>query len=152
MFRILILGAILFATSPAFAEDKPKTSVADLAWLTGTWASTKDGVETEENWNAPKGGLMLGTNRTVSGKGKPMFEFLRIADTEKGVSYFASPMGRAATEFPLKTLEKEKVTFENAKHDYPQRILYWKADGKLHARIEGTIGGRERSQEWVWEK
>lgn len=148
MFRASLL--LCMFVLPLFAEEK-KPTVADLAWLTGNWKATVGETETEENWTTPKGGLMLGTNRTVKGK-KAFFEFLRIADTETGVVYYASPMGKAVTEFPLKSLEKEKVVFENPKHDFPQRVIYRLADGKLHARIEGTASGKERSQEWTWEK
>jgi hypothetical protein len=43
--------------------------------------------------------------------------------------------------------------FENPKNDFPQRILYWStAPGELWARIEGTVGGKEKSMEWRWER
>ncbi len=128
----------------------------DLSWLVGSWLERKTGVETEEHWIAPKGDVMLGMNRTVRESGRTSFEFLRIARTPTGISYFASPGGRPATEFKLiETAEKEsqkKVIFENREHDFPQRIIYWRDDdGSLRARIEGTIGGQSRSQEWQWQ-
>ena len=38
--------------------------------------------------------------------------------------------------------------FENAAHDFPQRVLYWRDGEALVARIEGTIAGKEKSEEW----
>ena len=38
--------------------------------------------------------------------------------------------------------------FENAAHDFPQRVLYWREGEFLKARIEGTLKGKERAQEW----
>jgi hypothetical protein len=40
--------------------------------------------------------------------------------------------------------------FENKEHDFPQRILYWRGKGALHARIEGLRDGQPRSLEWRW--
>lgn len=144
-------------TDPAarISDDAPARKLEDLAWMAGSWLERKPGVETEEHWIAPKGDVMLGVSRTVRESGKTSFEFLRIARTPAGISYFACPSGRPATEFKLvETAEKEsqkKVVFENREHDFPQRIIYWLDDGSLRARIEGTIGGQSRSQEWHWQ-
>ena len=137
-------------------EKATARKLDDLAWLVGSWLEKKPGVETEEHWIAPNGDVMLGVNRTVRESGKTSFEFLRIARTPTGISYFASPGGRPATEFKLvetvQTESHKKVTFANPEHDFPQRIIYWlDDDGSLRARIEGTIGGQPRSQEWRWQ-
>ncbi len=96
---------------------------------------------------------MLGVNRTVRASGKTEFEFLRIAKTGKGISYFASPGGRPPVEFPMVESSAKRVVFDNPKHDFPQRICYWtEPDGKLAARIEGTINGQKRALEWRWER
>jgi hypothetical protein len=43
--------------------------------------------------------------------------------------------------------------FENLNHDFPQRIIYWReGESTLHARIEGSIKGKERKEEWHWRK
>ena len=45
------------------------------------------------------------------------------------------------------------MVFENPEHDFPQRIVYWReGDRVLHARIEGVIKGKERKDEWHWQK
>jgi hypothetical protein len=141
--------------APSAADDAPARKLDNLAWMVGSWLERKPGVETEEHWIAPKGDVMLGVNRTVRESGKTSFEFLRIARTPTGISYFASPGGRLATEFKLvesaATNSEKKVVFENREHDFPQRVIYWLDDGSLRARIEGTIGGQPRSQEWRWE-
>ncbi len=40
------------------------------------------------------------------------------------------------------------MVFENAVHDFPQRILYWREGEALLARVEGTLRGEPRSEEW----
>jgi hypothetical protein len=147
---VVVVG--LFCAS-SLGLDPKTAAVNDLAWLAGAWGSTVKGTETEEHWIAPKGDMMLGVNRTVSATGRSFYEFLRIAKTPTGISYFASPAGRPATEFPMNELGDKKVVFENPKHDFPQRISYWiDKDGFLNARIEGKVKDQSRSQEWRWEK
>lgn len=102
---------------------------------------------------APLGGSMVGMHRDVAPGGKVAFEFLRITSVETGLAYLASPGGRPPTPFPVKQLEANRVVFENPTHDFPQRILYWLDDeGRMHARIEGTMNGKEESADWVWTK
>lgn len=147
-----IPAVVLFAlaTIPFANAADPKPTVNDLAWMAGNWIQKTKSAEVEENWTTPKGGILLGVNRSII-IGRTHFEFLRIADTEAGVIYFASPSGQPATEFPLKSREKDKVVFENLKHDFPQTITYWKADGQLHAKIEATVDGKTKAMEWTWD-
>jgi hypothetical protein len=152
----LLLGCCLVAVAGAQGpaqNRKQDASLKDLSWMVGSWIERKQGVETEEYWTDAKGGLMLGVNRTVRESGKNSFEFLRIAETPGGVSYFASPDGRPPVEFPLVERVGKKVVFENPKQAFPQRIIYWQdGEGNLRARIEGQKGGKNISAEWTWEK
>ena len=151
MFRAAF--ALLFALGATARADEKKPTIDDLAWLAGAWSSTVNGVETEEHWIAPKGGIMLGVNRTTRAKGKAAFEFLRIAERPDGVVYLPQPSGAPVTEFPLKELKGKGVTFENLKRDFPQRVIYKLSEkGHLVARIESEIQGTARSKEWTWEK
>ena len=143
---------ILFALTapPSFAsETEPLQS---LAWMAGTWTGEDGGTATEEVWIAPRGGLMLGLHRDVA-RGKAVsFEFLRIEATADGIVYFASPKGAPPTPFRLVEGKEGRAVFENPKHDFPVRILYWLGpDNSLHARIEGP-GLKPKAYEWVWKK
>ena len=137
-----------FAASVALAQPPTPPRVATLDWMAGTWTHIRGDERVAESWLGPGNGLMVAVNLTTRGATRKTFEFLRIADTPEGFSYFASPGGRAAVEFKLKEQGERRVVFENAGHDFPQRILYWREGDKLAARIEGTIGGKERSDEW----
>jgi len=87
----------LFAGGTSATAADPSPSLDSLAWLSGSWIERKGQATTEEHWMAPSGGLMLGVNRTIAASGKASFEFLRIAQTPEGLSYFASPQGKPAT-------------------------------------------------------
>ena len=142
-----IIASILLASAEALAQSPAR--VASLDWLAGTWSHARGDETVSEAWLGPGNGLMVAVNLTTRGAARKSFEFLRIADTPEGFSYFASPGGRhPATEFKLKEQGERRVVFENAAHDFPQRVLYWREGDALVARIEGAIAGKERSLEW----
>ena len=141
-----ILAALAACASVLAFAQAPAT--ADLAWMSGSWVQDKPGEKVSETWLGPGNGMLAGVNLTTWTGGRKTFEFLRIADTPTGPSYFASPGGRAPVEFKLKEAGDKRVVFENAAHDFPQRILYWREGDLLVARIEGKIRDKERSEEW----
>jgi hypothetical protein len=141
-----ILGLLVFLPVAAFAQAVPRAG--SLEWLAGTWTQAQGDERVTETWIGPGNGLLVAANLTTRGKERRTFEFLRIADTAEGFSYYASPGGRPPVEFKLKEQGDKRVVFENAAHDFPKRILYWREGDTLVARVEGTIGGKEKSEEW----
>jgi hypothetical protein len=144
---VLVVVAALCGGS----DQSPKPTLGDLAWMAGSWSGTARGIEMEEHWTFPKGNSMIGIHRDV-GKGRTMsFEFLRIEQRGDQIVYLSMPNGRSpATPFPLKEVSGTRVVFANPAHDFPQRIIYWKDGNDLRARIEGTMNGKERGDEWRW--
>jgi hypothetical protein len=149
---LLLGGAVLMGARPSPAAT-PATEVAELAWMAGSWQGSDEGVEAEELWLPPKGGAMVGLHRDVAQGRMVSFEFLRIEKDAEGLVYFAMPKGRPATPFRLIESTKTRAVFSNPTHDFPARILYWLAeDGRLHARIEGSRGGKPAREEWSWSR
>lgn len=150
---IVLLAVIGFAGLNVNLQAADAPDLSALAWMAGNWTGLEGDVEMEELWQAPKGNSMLGLHRDVA-KGRTVsFEFLRIEAMPDGVTYWASPGGRPAVPFRLKELKDRRVVFENPKHDFPQRIIYWLGeDGTLHAKIEGTQGSKSSSMEWTWRR
>jgi hypothetical protein len=148
----IVLGLLAAAGSPASPADPPAPAagLASLAWMVGGWGRSEGGEWNEEHWLAARGGTMLGLHRDVKGGKTTGFEFLRIEARPEGLVYLASPGGKPATPFRAVEVSGERVVFENKEHDFPQRVLYWRAPGALHARIEGTVGGKTESMEWRW--
>ena len=147
---MIALFAVTATASSKHQATKP--TIADLAWLTGSWSGVAGGIEMEEHWTAPKGNSMVGLHRDV-GKGRTLlFEFLRIEQQGDQIVYLSMPNGRSpATPFPLKEVSGTRVVFENPTHDFPQRIIYWKDGNDLRARIEGSQNGKTGGEEWRWQ-
>jgi hypothetical protein len=139
------------AAAPVSSAERP--SLDAMAWMEGRWTGVTGELHMEEHWTSPAGNALIGMHKDVKAGKMVMFEFLRIEAREDGVYYVASPYGRPPTPFKLIEHADRRLVFENAENDFPQRILYWStAPGELWARIEGTVGGKEKSMEWRWER
>lgn len=151
--RVVVAVLILALAGFRVGMGAKATDLSGLAWMAGNWSGVQGGVEMEEFWQEPKGNIMLGLHRDVAGGRTVSFEFLRIEATPEAITYWASPRGRPATPFRLIEQKEKRVVFENAKHDFPQRVIYWLGDyGALHAKIEGTMNGKPAAEEWTWRR
>ena len=137
------LFALLIAAAPAAYPPS-------LALLSGYWLSCGDGVEISETWSDVRGGMLLGTSMTLKGSGRLSWESARIAPTDDGYTFFASPSGQRPAEFRLRPTKSDELAFENLEHDYPQRLVYQRNGDMLHARIEGLIGGKVEKETWTY--
>jgi hypothetical protein len=165
-----IILITLFAMSgctntPSLVTLRPNDpALSQLAWLAGSWIadeSPHEHIVNEEHWTQPSGGTMFAMNRTVqaSHAGNPaktvFFEYLRIEQSPAGIVYLASPKGRQPPT-PFKMVECQpappRVVFENAQHDFPKRLIYWRDGNTLHGRIEGEQDGQPASEEWTWRR
>lgn len=143
--RGLVLACLLAPPAGA-APAGQDASVARLSWLAGCWKSARVDRHVEEQWMAPRGGTMLGMSRTVTGGRTREFEFLRISEQEGRIVLTARPSGQPEASFAAIEITSSKVVFENAAHDFPQRIIYrLESDSSLAARIEGEQDGRPRA-------
>lgn len=146
--RFWILGAMVALGSGApagLAGQQGPSEVGALAWMAGCWRLEARGRITEEQWMAPRGGLMLGMSRTVVRDTAREWEHLQIGPRDGRLVYVARPSGQAETMFPVESLADSGVTFGNPAHDFPQRIRYRPIGAdSLVARIEGQQGGRTR--------
>jgi len=133
-------------------QAPPPAGIADLAWMTGRWESVSaSGRWTEENWSAPRGGVMLGHSRSGAGERVRAFEFLRLQVGEDGIpAYFAQPGGGSATAFRLTAHDRTSATFDNPQHDFPQRIRYVRTGDVMVATISRMDGSNAMS--WTFRR
>jgi hypothetical protein len=158
VIRTVIIGLAFALTAGGVrAADEtpvPRTKLAQLAWLTGSWAFEVNGRAVTEQWMAPDGGMMLGMSRTVVRGRAVDFEFLVLREDAHGDIYYdARPSGQEPASFKLVHLAPNEVTFENPAHDFPQRITYRLSEGgKLDAAIEGTKNGKTMRAEFPYQR
>jgi hypothetical protein len=123
-----------------------------LDWIAGYWLACSGEGQTSEVWIGEGSGLLVGASHYVSSGGGASFEHARIGPADDGrLAFFASPGGAAAVAFPLVSTEGETAVFENAAHDFPQRVIYQRSGSTLIGRIEGTVDAAPRSKEWRYQ-
>ena len=153
MTTIIALAVILGPLEDVQAQrGTPAVSatVAQLAWLAGTWSGGNGPVRFEERWTPAAGGAMLAVSRTLKGDRLVAFEFLRIVERDGTLVYIAQPGGQPPTEFVLTVISADSATFENPTHDFPKMIRYGKrADGSLEARVSD---GSQQGETFLFKK
>ncbi len=147
-----VISCGVLSTFAAAQASDGLAEIERLAWMSGSWSGTTDGVASEEHWTTPAGGGLVGMHKDVRDGKMVGFEFLRVEiDAADKVCYVSRPGGAPPTSFCAVEIGERRVVFENRQHDFPQRILYWLDDaGRLHARIEGPLNSAEAAQEWIW--
>lgn len=142
-----MVGAAALWLLAAPAAPASESGFEDLAWLSGCWQEPGSEPGSGEHWTTSKGGIMLGTSRTIVSGKLVAFEFMQIRALEDGrLAFIAQPSGSPPTTFIVKSLSAARVIFENPKHDFPQRVIYSRTpEGDLHAQVEGVLDGKERT-------
>ncbi|MGZ8285158.1 MAG: DUF6265 family protein [Allosphingosinicella sp.] len=137
IWAVAAASVLLVGAAPATSD------VSRLAWLSGSWLSESGDTWTQESWTAPRGGMMLGTGSSGRGSEARDWEHMRIAPDETGVlSFWGSPRGAPAVPFRLVSITATQAVFENARHDYPQRIAYRREGATLIATISLANGSK----------
>jgi hypothetical protein len=130
-------------------SSQPRATIAQVAWISGTWIGTAGSISVEERWTPAAGGSMLGIGRTLKNGGMSSFEFLCIAERDGGLVYTAMPNGRTPpTDFALTAITADSATFENPAHDFPKLVRYTRRpDGTLETAISG--GANQKPESFV---
>lgn len=133
----LILAAL-------FAQEVPKPVLP--VWLAGCWEQETGGDWTEECWNDPRAGIMMGNGRSGSGEALKTWEAMQIelTATDGKMTFYGAPGGENRTAFKWVSSSERGVTFVNEGHDYPQRIRYWREGRELIAETSLMDGGKAK--------
>jgi len=140
--------ALLLLAATTRGADLPA-----LTWLSGCWSMAAGPTIIDEQWSKPTAGTIVGASRTMK-QGRTVFhEFMRIEQQGEEVT-FTPRIGVNAklVSFRLIKQSADEVVFENPAHDFPQRVIYRKAVGGLHGRIEGVDKGKPRSEDFPYKR
>ncbi len=118
---------------------------SDLGWLVGEWCTEpKNGAATCETWKPMDKGKMHGVGTTRAGTFVKTNEAMTIIVNESGTVFHAEPAGQKPADFPMRKFDPaaRSVVFEDATHDYPQRVRYWREGETLMAEISLLDGSK----------
>lgn len=147
--RLASIAALGTIALGACSSGPSADELGRLGFMVGCWASA-DGTN-QETWSMPRGGLMFGYATTMQSGKLSFFEQSRIDLRNARAAYTASPDGQRPVVFtePTSGTLRDTISFENAEHDYPQRIIYRKTKGGLAATISRLDGSRPTQYAWV---
>jgi len=146
----VILRALLLA---GFVLVQQPVSVERVSWLQGCWELSSGQRTVEEQWMAPRGGVMIGMGRTVRGGALVEYESVVIRQQGDRLAYEAHPSGEPSAVFLSSTLNESTVVFENPQHDFPQKVGYQRRRAwSLLAWVEGTEKGQTRRIECPYKR
>lgn len=129
--RRSILALLLFLLAPTVSAAPPPATLADAAWLQGTWQGEGLGGWVEDVWGEPRAGAMPGWFRLVKDGGVAFYEILTIVEKDGSLELRLRHFNADLTGWE----EKDKVLA------FP---LTAKSDGKLRfggIAYERTEGG-----------
>lgn len=157
MRSLATLSALLTAcwiTSAQAQEASPQPGSLDaISWLLGDWAFTDGPTTTGESWQRASATTWEGYGFMVRGGDTSRTEDLRLWCTQGDIFYVSKVEHNALpVAFKLVSWSDSTCVFENAGHDFPQRIRYTKTGVGLTARIEGVSKGKERSADYPFRK
>jgi hypothetical protein len=136
---VALVSMMLFAGG----QGPVANDVTPLAWFAGCWQIARGEQVIDEQWMAPRAGVMLGMSRTVRAGRTTSTEFVTLRVVDGTIVYEASPSGQKPTSFRATTASHDRAVFENPSHDYPKRIVYErKADAAITASIDDGVGGK----------
>jgi Domain of unknown function (DUF6265) len=134
------------------AAVTPPTGIQRVSWLQGCWQTQQGERTVEEQWMTPRGRSMLGMSRTTRGEELVTYELVVLRERGDGLAYEANPSGQAPAVFLSSVIAENRIVFENAQHDFPQRIGYERKGADLLAWIEGTRNGQARRLEFPYQR
>ena len=143
--------AALFLAFEARGESAAPPPLSAIAFMSGCWKGpSPNGATIEEHYTSASDNLLIGMTRYVRNGRVVDFEFTTVERTDSTFVMTPRPKGVKSDSFPLKEVSDGRATWENLKHDFPQRIIYRRGPaGSLIARIEGMTPKGERHVEWA---
>lgn len=129
----------------AAAKQAPAPTLADFAWLEGRWRGDWGPRVAEQDWMAPKAGMMTGLFRLVEGDKTLVLEMFTLVEKPDGINFYFRhftpelvPWEKAdATMLNLVSADAKRIEFENPVNGQPKRAILLRVDADTYtARSE----------------
>jgi hypothetical protein len=119
-------------------------------WLIGSWHSQSKDAMNYEIWKVDNDSTLSGRSYSINNNGDTVSsEFIKLVQRSGDLAYIPTVPGQNSgmpIEFRLTFINRNKMTFENPDHDFPQMITYeYLSTDSLIAEISGPVNGERRS-------
>lgn len=157
MFQKMTLVIILLALvscKDSGANEKEKIKAAN--WLLGNWESKSVEGNLTETWKKVNDSTFQAQSYFIKEKDTLHFETITLQQKGEELTYTAAVKGQnndKPIDFKMTTSTEKQMVFENAKHDYPQKISYTQVTtDNIVAKISGIQQGKPSSEQFSMKK
>ena len=160
-FKLLIVficsASLLMFISCQNKSEKKFDKLEKMNWLLGNWENEMpEGVLTE-TWTKENDSTFSGTTYFIINKEDTVHsEAIILKQLNDELFYRPTVKGQNNDEpvdFKLSSESENSFSFENSKHDYPQKIVYKKVnETNLVATISGIQQGKQSSESYPMKK
>ncbi|MCX2582587.1 DUF6265 family protein [Pedobacter sp. MR22-3] len=149
----LILFFVGFYSNVKAQRDLSKT----FSFVLGSWEMQTPKGKIVEQWSESTDAILKGKSYRVNAKGDSILtETLQIRTIGKNVFYCSTVANQNEGKevcFKLISTKDQIYIFENAAHDFPQRIVYQnQGKNEMLAWIEGKLNRKSRKSEFRYKR
>jgi|ADGO01.1.fsa_nt_gi hypothetical protein len=142
----------LLCCEHAGAQNFTQEDFNPLRSLAGIWKMETRRGPVYEEWRVTDNKKLQGRSFRINDADTIVMEEIELFITNKEIIYSPAVKNQnngQAVPFRLVNFSANRYVFENKEHDFPQRIIYHLVSAdSLHARIEGTVKGKERASDF----
>jgi hypothetical protein len=138
-----VLAAAVLATGLGGLCTSISAGSGGLDWMLGCW--TSESGASREVWVRHSDQQLIGFAVAVKNGEIAFHEVLSIDVNDEGIHYNAHPQGQDATTFTASGAAGTEISFENPRHDYPQKVQYKREGNWLRATISSMDGSNPTS-------
>jgi hypothetical protein len=146
---VLILFSFVFVSC-----NTKNISLSDFSFLQGKWSVSADSLEYFEEWLPANDLVMQGKGGELRGRDTVFFETIKIE--QRGTDFFYIVTGidnDLPVYFKFTGFKNDSIVFENPRHDFPQRIIYFRLSvNSIFACIDGLDAGKYSRIEFPYQK
>lgn len=152
---VLLLVIVVLSSCNPKEETKKFPLLEQAEWFLGEWKNqSKDGDFTEK-WEKLSDSTYMGVSYIIAKKDTVFYENVVLEQKNDSLFYNVSmdKNKEEVTAFHLTQATKDKLTFENAKNYFPNKIIYQRIQpDSIVATIEGKVNGKPTSETFPMKK
>ncbi len=147
-----ILFFILISTLTSCTKSKQVSKIVVADWLLGKWENNSVDGNLLEIWKKTNDSIYEGQSFFIKGKDTLHFEEIQMKQNGEVLFYIATVKGQnndKPVTFKHNNTIKKELVFENAKHDFPKKIVYSQlTKDSILIEISGIQQGKPSSEEF----
>nr|WP_315180357.1 DUF6265 family protein [uncultured Flavobacterium sp.] len=154
--KTTLILLLLVIVSCKNSDPNKNEKIKAASWLLGNWENKSADGNLTENWEKLNDSTFQAQSYYIKEKDTVHFESIILQQKGENLTYTATVKGQNNDKpvvFKLTTATDKQVSFENLKHDYPQKISYNQiTPDSLVAKISGIQQGKPSSEQFSMKK